>query len=87
MEDIFLKNLPRIDLHGFDTETARVATDDFINDNLILKNNKALIIHGKGTGLVKKSVHETLSRRKEVKKYHTDAFNDGCTIVYLNIDN
>lgn len=87
MEDIFLINLPRIDLHGFDTETARVTTNDFINDNLILKNNKVLIIHGKGTGLVKKSVHEALSHRKEVIKYHTVALNDGCTIVYLNIDN
>lgn len=87
MEDIFLKNLPRLDLHGYDTETARVATNDFINDNLILKNNKILIIHGKGTGLVKKSVHGTLSHRREVIRYHTDNLNDGCTIVYLNIDN
>ena len=64
-----------------------VATNDFINDNLILKNSKILIIHGKGTGLVKKSVHESLSHRKEVIKYHTYSLNDGCTIAYLNIDN
>lgn len=83
MEDIFLKNLPRIDLHGYDIESSRVATNDFINDNLILKNDKLLIVHGKGTGAVKKSVHETLSHRKEVIKYHTGNFNDGCTIVYL----
>lgn len=87
MEDIFLKNLPRLDLHGYDTETARVATNDFINDNLILKNHKILIIHGKGTGLVKKSVHKTLSHRREVIKYYTDNLNDGCTVAYLNIDN
>lgn len=87
MEDIFLKHLPRLDLHGFDTETARVATNDFINDNLLLKNKEILIIHGKGKGLVKNSVHETLKSRKEVLKYHTDIFNDGCTIAYLNIDN
>ena len=87
MEDIFLKNLPTLDLHGYDTETARVSTNDFINDNLIMKNPKIVIIHGKGSGLVKKSVHETLSRRKEVTNYHTDSLNDGCTIVYLNIDN
>ena len=37
MEDIFLKNLPRLDLHGYDMETARVATNDFVNDNLFLK--------------------------------------------------
>lgn len=87
MEDIFLKNLPNIDLHGFDTETARVATNDFIDNSLILKDSKILIIHGKGSGLVKKSVHEALSHRKEVTRYHTDVFNDGCTIVYLKVDN
>ena len=87
MEDIFLKNLPRLDLHGFDTETARVTTNDFIDDNLLLKNNKVLIIHGKGKGLVKKSVHEALSHRKEVIKFHTDGLNNGCTIAYINIDN
>lgn len=87
MEDIFLKHLPSLDLHGYDTETARVSTNDFINDNLIMKKSKIVIIHGKGTGLVKKSVHETLAHRKEVIKYHTDKLNDGCTIAYLNIDN
>ena len=87
MEDIFLKNLPNIDLHGYDMETARVATDDFIKDNLLMKNKKILIIHGRGKGLVKKSVHETLKKRKEVIKYYTDNLNDGCTIIHLNIDN
>ena len=47
MEDIFLKNLPSLDLHGYDRETARVATEDFIDENIILKNDKILIIHGK----------------------------------------
>lgn len=87
MEDIFLKNLPYIDLHGYDMESARVSTDDFINDSLILNSKKILIIHGKGKGLVKKAVHEVLSKRKEVTSYYTDNLNDGCTIVHLNIDN
>lgn len=87
MEDIFIKNLPTIDLHGYDIETARVATNDFINDNLILKNKKIVIIHGIGAGLVKKSVHEVLDTRKEVIKYNTDNLNNGCTIAYLSVDN
>ena len=86
MEDIFLKNLPSIDLHGYDTESARVATNDFIDDNIFLKNPKILIIHGKGMGLVKSSVHSALASRKEVSKYYTDNFNDGCTIVNLVVD-
>lgn len=86
LEDIFLKMLPCIDLHGYDSESARVATDDFINDNIQLKNEKILIIHGKGEGIVKRSVHETLNRRKEVTKYYTYYKNDGCTIVHLMLD-
>lgn len=87
MEDIFLKNLPSIDLHGYDREGARVATEDFVDENIKLKNNKILIIHGRGLGIVRESVHSVLSRRKEVTKYHTDNLNDGCTIVYLSVDN
>lgn len=86
MEDIFLKNLPRIDLHGYDRDSARVATNQFINDNLFLKSSKVLIIHGKGEGIVKCAVHDALSKRKEVIKYHTDNFNDGCTIAFLAVD-
>lgn len=86
MEDIFLKGLPKIDLHGYDAETARVATNDFINDNLIMNNDKLVIIHGKGMGIVKRSVHDVLSSRKEVFDFHTDNLNDGLTIVYLNVD-
>ena len=87
MEDIFLKNLPTIDLHGFDIESTRVAVNDFIDENKILKNEKLVIIHGKGMGLVKTSVHDTLKTRKEVLKYYTDNYNDGCTIVHLRVDN
>ena len=53
---------------------------------LAKKLKKILIIHGKGKGLVKKSVHEALKYRKEVIKFYTDNLNDGCTIVHLNID-
>ena len=86
MDDIFLKNLPHLDLHGYDVESARVATHDFIDENFFLKNSKIVIIHGKGKGLVRKSVHSVLKVRKEVKNYHTDNLNDGCTIVNLVVD-
>lgn len=87
MEDIFIKNLPTLDLHGYDTQSARVTTNDFISRNVIMKNNKIVIIHGKGTGLVKKAVHETLKENKKVTNYHTDNLNEGITIVNLLVDN
>ena len=82
-EDIFLKNLPTIDLHGYDRDSARVATEDFINENIILKNTKIVIVHGKGEGILRKEVHEVLRKDKRIEKYMTDNLNDGCTIVYL----
>ena len=33
--DIFLNNLPSIDLHGFDRESATLAVKDFIHENNI----------------------------------------------------
>ena len=47
MEDIFINRLPTIDLHGYDTASAKVATNDFISDNIILKKdiNKFTIFH------------------------------------------
>lgn len=87
MEDIFLKGLPTIDLHGFDSDSAKVSTNDFINENIIMKNSKIVIIHGIGKGIVKKSVHDVLKHRKDVIRYHTDNLNNGCTIAYLRVDN
>ena len=86
IEDIFYKNIDKIDLHGYDMESARVATNDFIEESLILKRNKIIIIHGIGKGLVKKSVHETISKNKNVKTYKVDNFNPGMTIIELKIE-
>ena len=83
--DIFLDRYPKIDLHGYDRDSARVATNDFINENIILGNDTLVIIHGIGSGIVKKEVHEVLSTNKDVIDYKTDNFNSGCTIVKLKI--
>ena len=84
--DIFYKNLPFIDLHGVDREIARVMTEDFINENYILGNNKFVIIHGIGEGIVKQSVYNTLLKNRKVKKYYIDMYNEGCTVVELKVD-
>lgn len=82
-DDIFYKNCATIDLHGYDMESARVATNDFINESILLKRNCVIIIHGIGKGLVKSSVHNTLSKHKKVKKFYQSAFNEGVTIVEI----
>lgn len=85
INDIFLERYPKIDLHGYDRDSARVAVNDFILENIILKNDTIIIIHGIGMGIVKNEVHEVLKHNKNVINYKTDNFNSGCTIVKLKI--
>lgn len=83
--DIFLNRFPTIDLHGFDRDSARVAVNDFVEENVFLKNEMIVIIHGIGSGIVKREVHDTLRVNKKVIEYKTDNFNSGCTIIKLKI--
>lgn len=83
---MFYNNIPSIDLHGETRDSARVLVMEFINDNIKLKNEKVLIIHGIGSGTLKNEVHKNLKINKKVKSYKLDNFNNGCTVVELNID-
>ena len=76
-------NLPQLDLHGADRDYARIVINEFINDNYKLKQEKIIIIHGIGTGIIRKTTHETLRKNKFVNSYKTDNFNAGTTIVTL----
>lgn len=84
MRDIFLERYPSIDLHGYDRDSARMCVNDFIDQNIILGNEIITIIHGIGSGIVRREVHETLRVNKNVLEYKVDNFNSGCTIVKLN---
>lgn len=82
--DMFLDNLPRIDLHGYDRESARVMTNDFVDEALAMGYERVLIVHGIGTGIVRGVVHGTLLKNKRVSKFSLVGSNVGCTIVYLD---
>lgn len=82
---VFIDNLPKLDLHGFDRETARVAINDFVNDNYKLKQKFIVIVHGIGSGILRNTTNEVLKRNKKVNQYKTFYYNNGCTIVELNI--
>ena len=76
-------NLPTIDLHGIDREYARILINEFIEDNYKTKNTKFIIVHGNGTGILKKTTQETLKKNKLVEEYKIDNFNSGMTIVKI----
>lgn len=80
-EIIYVDNLPTIDLHGFDRDSARVKTLEFIKDNKVMKNEIICIIHGIGNGILKDEVHNTLKKSKDIKEYKLFYNNVGCTIA------
>jgi len=76
-------SLPSLDLHGEDSKTAQILVNQFINDNIKMGNFRILIIHGIGTGILKKTVHTLLKQDKRIQKYYIDFFNVGCTVVEI----
>lgn len=80
---IFIDNLPKIDLHGYDRETARVSINDFIKDNIKLKNDIIVIIHGIGSGIIRKTVIDTLNKNKSVIEFKSFYNNRGATVVKI----
>lgn len=83
IDDPFTAFYPYIDLHGLTKIEAIVKTNEFINDNIKLRNFNIIIIHGKGSGILKEGIHEFLKKDKRVIEFKTDNFNDGITIVKI----
>lgn len=82
-EVIFVNDLPSIDLHGLDRDTARVKVLEFIKDNKVMKNDIICIVHGVGSGIVKSEVHNTLKKSKDVVDFKLFYNNTGCTIAKI----
>ena len=82
---LFIDNLPALDLHGYDRNSAKVAINDFINDNFKLKKNFVVIIHGIGSGILKNITQITLKQNKLVTEYKIYPFNGGCTVAHIDL--
>ena len=80
--NIFTNNLPSIDLHGEDRVNALRKVDEFINDSIKLKYKRIVVIHGKGSWILKEAIHNYLKNDKRVKEYELD-INIGQTIISL----
>ncbi len=85
-EIIFIDNLPTLDLHGYDRETAKVYINDFIKENQKLKNSFIVIVHGIGTGVIRNITNQVLKNNKNVIEFKMSNFNEGCTLVHIKID-
>ena len=76
-------NLPSLDLHGIDRDYAKILINEFIKDNYKIKNNRVIIIHGIGTGIIKKTTQETLKKNTLVENFKIDNFYPGITVVNI----
>lgn len=76
-------NVPSLDLHGIDRDYARILINDFIKENYDSKNTEVVIIHGNGTGIIKKTTQDTLRQNKLVEDYKINNFNTGETLVSI----
>lgn len=82
---VFIDSLPKIDLHGETGDTARVMINDFINDNLKQRNNLFCVVHGVGSGTLRTITRDTLNKNKYVIDFKTFYYNQGCTVVEINL--
>lgn len=76
---------PVLDMHGFDRDYARIMIKDFILDCVSMKVEKAIIIHGIGSGVLRKTTHEVLRHNPYVNEFKIDIFNAGQTIVSFSL--
>ncbi len=77
---------PSLDLHGEYAITAYTIVHDFLLDNIKLKNEYVVLIHGKGTGKLKNEVLKILAKEPFVIEYNLDPINLGQTIVKLDLN-
>ena len=77
---------PEVDLRGMMTDEAVAALDQFLDSAVMGKLNEVRIIHGKGTGAVRRAVREHLKRSRYVKSFRPGRYGegeDGVTIAEL----
>lgn len=77
---------PEINLLGKTVDEAVAELDKYLDDALLSHLNSVRVVHGKGTGALRKGIHEYLRRQKHVKSYHLAEFGEGdagVTIVEL----
>lgn len=73
-----------LDLRGMDSVEAIGILDQFLDHALLAKLPTVRIIHGKGTGVLRKAVQTRLRQNRQIKSYRLGTFGegeDGVTIV------
>ncbi len=77
---------PELDVRGETVDSAVLLIDKFLDDAMLSSIGQVRIIHGKGTGMLRKGIHSYLKSLSYVKSYRLGVFGEGdsgVTVVEL----
>ena len=75
-----------LDIRGYETLEAESVVENYLDAAVMAKLETVTIIHGKGTGALRKAVHDILKRSKVVKSFRLGRYGEGeagVTVVEL----
>lgn len=81
-----MKAETKVDLRGMDSEEAIMTLDKYLDTAFRLGIGEFTVVHGKGTGVLRKAVQQYLKKNKFIKSYRLGTFGegeDGVTIVQI----
>ncbi|MEM9417348.1 MAG: Smr/MutS family protein [Bacteroidota bacterium] len=85
--DAFSAFNPEIDLHGMLVHEAISTVDQWIDKASVLGHKQLKVIHGKGTGALRKAVRAHLQAHSQIKRVITQhPFPGGEGVTWLEVD-
>ncbi len=72
-----------LDLRGLNVEEAIDKVDKYVDDAVIAGLHEVTLIHGKGTGILRKAVHDHLRGHAHVESYRLGKYGEGETGVTI----
>jgi len=77
---------PEVDLRGMNSDEAEYVLSSYLDNAFLAKLSSVTIIHGKGTGVLRKAVHTYLRSHPHIKSWRLGVYGegeDGVTIAEL----
>jgi DNA mismatch repair protein MutS2 len=68
---------PEINLLGMTTDEAIAAVSKYLDDAYVAHVSPVRIVHGKGTGALRKAVHAYLKTQKNIAEYRLGEYGEG----------